>query len=252
MFRNYLHAITTVSATSTLSSLRCSAEVGFESSRRTALLADSAQGAPALLPCELAAREGHGRIRQNPVRHLQGAQHLGHDDLATSRRVLGAPTRHLVARVARHERRHGLMVHLPKAPHVRALVRVHTADAGHYSSSGATVMEVRSAWRSQWPSAATRATSRNACWNGTGSLSIEPLQRSSDNGGNSDAVKEQLSDWVEHVIGNRFAFTAVKQDGSMVTCFVWIPGVTAARHQSVGRPRRLTVLVDGAQGATNW
>ena len=70
------------------------AEVGYESSRRTAFLADSAQGAPALLPCELAAREGHGRMRRNPVRHLQGAQHLGHDDLPTSRRVLGAPTRH--------------------------------------------------------------------------------------------------------------------------------------------------------------
>ena len=84
-----------------------------------------------------------------------------------------------VARVARHERRRGLVVHLPKAPQVRALVRVHTADAGQ--SAAPVVLrwvKVRSAWRSHWPSAGTRATSGNVCWNVTGSLSIEACQRS--------------------------------------------------------------------------
>ena len=38
-----------------------------------------------------------------------------------------------------------------------------------------------------------------------------------DHGGNSDAVKEQLSDGVERVTGNGFAFAAVKQDGTIVT-----------------------------------
>ena len=42
------------------------------------------------------------------------------------------------------------------------------------------MVKVRSAWRSHCPSAATRATSRNVCWNVTASLSNEPHQRSSE------------------------------------------------------------------------
>ena len=36
-------------------------------------------------------------------------------------------------------------------------------------------------------------------------------------GGNSDDVKSELIGGVDHVVGTRSAFTAVKQDGSVVT-----------------------------------
>ena len=94
-------------------------------------------------------REGHGRMRRNPVRHLQGAQHLGHDGLVVlASRPWRADTSSCCASstTGATTRTYGASTQSTTCSCTCA--SPHSRRGSIRSSSGATVMKVSSAWRS--------------------------------------------------------------------------------------------------------